>query len=137
MVELMTVLSQVVVPLVVSLLACILVLGRVYVRTLKPLVEQVQTIQYEASKAIKTGMSAMGDKGKQVQQDGALEKMVAKDILDQFPEIEIILGLVSPQTAEAIREHPERAMRLLDRYKDIIPLLTGGAAAKQQITYEF
>jgi len=97
----------------------------------------VQTIQYEASKAIKTGMSAMGDKGKQVQQDGALEKMVAKDILDQFPEIEIILGLVSPQTAEAIREHPERAMRLLDRYKDIIPLLTGGAAAKQQITYEF
>ena len=135
MVNYTLILVSVLVPIVVSIVVCILVLGRVFVNQIKPLIEQVQTIQDEADHAIKTGMSAMGQKSIQVRQDNKLEKMVAKDLLEQFPEIEIILNLVSPATAEEILDKPERALRLIDRYKEFLPFLTGGQQ-QQKIEYD-
>ena len=136
MVEIAFILGSFIVPLIVSLVVCILVLGRVYVNTIQPLIKQAEEGQAAVDKVVKTGMSAMGHKSGEVRLDNALEKMVAGDLIDQFSEIEAILSLVSPDTAAALRENPEKALKMIERYKDFIPLLSGESAPQKQIEYD-
>lgn len=137
MVEIAFIIGSFVVPLGVSLLVCLIVLGRVYKTTIEPLVILTNEGQEKLDAAVKTAMSAMGTKSGQVRQTNQLEKDIAGDLMDQLPEVEMILELLSPDTANSIRENPEKALRLLERYKDFIPLFTGAAGPKkQEIVYD-
>lgn len=128
--------SSIIAPLLVSFVVCILVLGRVYINQIQPLVDQAEANQASIEAAVKKAMTAMGAKSVEVRQDKALEKMISADLLEQFPEVEMILGLVSPKTAEALQENPEQALRIIERYKDFIPLLSGKTPGQAQIEYD-
>ena len=84
----------------------------------------------EATAAISGGMSALGVKSGDVRAEKALEKAVAGDILDQFPEVVMLLNQLSPETADMVRKNPQMALNLIQRYKPLIdkflPMLTGG-----------
>lgn len=128
--------SSLVVPIVVSLIVCVLVLGRVYLTQIEPLVKMAEANQAAVEAAVKKAMTAMGIKSGEVRQDKALEQLVATDIMAQYPEIEIVLGLVSPETADALRENPEQALRMIERYKAFLPALSGKTPGQQQIQYD-
>jgi len=51
--------------------------------------------------------------------------MMVGDIMEQYPEIEMALEYFSPDTADLIRKHPQRALTLLTRYKPIIDQILG------------
>ena len=92
----------------------------------------------DATNAISRGMSALGVKSGDVRAERALEKAVTGDILDQFPEVVMLLNQLSPETAEMVRKNPQMALNLIQRYKPLIdkflPMLTGekeGAAPGQ------
>lgn len=122
--------SSILVPLIVSFIVCVVVLGRVYVNQLQPLLDQAEVNNAAIESAVKKAMTAMGEKSATVRGDKALEKMVAGDLLDQFPEVDMILGLVSPTTREAILENPEQAFRLLERYQGLLEFLPGAQGKK-------
>lgn len=92
----------------------------------------------DATNAISRGMSALGAKSGDVRAERALEKAVAGDILDQFPEVVVLLNQLSPETADMVRKNPQMALNLIQRYKPLIdkflPMLTGGkeGAAPEQ-----
>jgi len=92
----------------------------------------------DATAAISSGMSALAAKSGDVRAEKALEKAVAGDILDQFPEIVMLLNQLSPETADMVRKNPQMALNLIQRYKPLIdkflPMLIGekeGAAPGQ------
>lgn len=75
------------------------------------------------------------EKGVDVRQFKSLEKSVAKDIFEQFPEFKIVLGLLSPETLEKIEANPEMALQLLTRYKPLIDQFLG-QKQQQQATFD-
>jgi len=94
----------------------------------------------DATEAISRGMSALGVKSGDVRAEKALEKAVAGDILNQFPEVMMLLNQLSPETADMVRKNPQMAMNLIQRYKPIIdkflPMITGRGEAGANPEYD-
>jgi len=80
----------------------------------------------EAQGALTRGMSAMNMKGQETKEINKMEKMMTDDIMEQYPELEIALEYFSPETAEMIKKHPQRALTLIARYKPILDQILGG-----------
>jgi len=98
-----------IVPALVAGLVSFLAVGWVYVNRMKPVMEV-------ADKAIKTGMSAMGSKSGQVRLEKSIEKAVAGDLMTaQVPELELLLGLLSPDTRELVQNNPEAVLAIAQR----------------------
>ena len=105
------------VPLAVNALVTLLLVGWVYTYRMVPLFDLVQEKIEVAEKAIKTGMSAMGQKSGQVRLDASVEGAVAKDMLNaQLPEAEFFLSLLSADTRELVEDNPEAVLRLAAKY---------------------
>lgn len=67
----------------------------------------------------------MGAKGLDSQEIAKVEGMVAEDmqegLLNVFPEFELILSWLSPDTLEALKENPATLPILFQRYGPMIP----------------
>ena len=79
----------------------------------------------EAQEAISKGMSALGDKGRKVRDTNKMEGMMLEDILAEYPEIQIALDFFRPELADDIRENPEIALRIIQKYKPMIDEILG------------
>ena len=95
----------------------------------------------DAARAVKTGMAALGVKSGEVRGEKALENAVFSDILAEYPEIQIGLEILSPDTAAMIEENPARAAKMLIRWgpliKEIIPQIAGRAGESAQKRQEW
>ena len=97
------------VPAVVGAVFSFLAVGWIYQYRMKPLMEV-------AEKAIKQGMSAMGTKSGQVRLEAGIERAVSKDLMTaQLPELELIMGMLSPETRELVEQNPQAVMALAQR----------------------
>jgi len=74
---------------------------------------------------MRAAASTMGNKSVEAREIQKMEKMMTGDILETYPELEIALEYFSPETAEMIKKHPERALTLIARYKPILEQLLG------------
>lgn len=74
---------------------------------------------------MRTAAATMGKKSGETRQIKKMEKMMVEDILKEYPEIELALEYFSPETAEMIKAHPERALILLQRYRPLIEKFMG------------
>jgi len=79
----------------------------------------------DTQKMMKAAASAMGNKSVESREMKKMEKMMVTDIMEQYPEIEMALEYFSPDTADMIRKHPQRALTLLTRYKPLIDQVLG------------
>ena len=80
---------------------------------------------------MKAAASALGNKSVESREMKKMEKMMVSDIMDQYPEIEMALEYFSPDTADMIRKHPQRALTLLTRYKPLIDQILNRDPSKQ------
>ena len=122
--DIMYVVSSLLVPALVAAVSSFLTVGWVYQYRMKPLMDQ-------ASLAIKRGMGALGDKSGQVRLERGIEKAVAKDMMTaQVPELELVMGMLSPETRELVESNPEAVMAIAQR----LGLFKGraGEAARSQ-----
>jgi len=90
----------------------------------------------EANEAISRGMSSMGNVGREAKDIKKMEKLMVTDIMEEYPEIELALEYFSPETAELIKKHPERALKLLTRYKPLIDAFMGVNPAQTREIYD-
>ena len=86
----------------------------------------------ETQNMMKAAASALGNKSVEAREMKKMEKMMVGDIMEQYPEIEMALEYFSPDTADLIRKHPQRALTLLTRYKPIIDQILGREGAQKQ-----
>ena len=122
--DIMYVVSYLLVPALVAAVSSFLAVGWVYQNRMKPLMLQ-------ADLAIKRGMGALGDKSGQVRLERNVERAVSKDLMTaQVPELELIMGMLSPETRELVEQNPQAVMALAQR----LGLFKGraGEAAKPQ-----
>lgn len=91
----------------------------------------------ETQNMMKAAASALGTKSGDARQAKKMENMMITDIMEQYPELEIALEYFSPETAEMIKKHPQRALTLLARYKPILDDILGreGTEGKQPYQY--
>ncbi len=90
----------------------------------------------DANNAISAAMSSLGKKSGESRQLKKMEKLMVNDILEQYPEIEAALEYFSPETAEMIREHPKRALIIMQRYKPLLDEFMGKASNEQPPTFD-
>lgn len=74
---------------------------------------------------MKAAASALGNKSVEAREIKKMEKAMVGDIMEQYPELEIALEYFSPETAEMIKRHPQRALTLLTRYKPLVDQILG------------
>ncbi|GAI27317.1 unnamed protein product, partial [marine sediment metagenome] len=79
----------------------------------------------ETDNMMKAAATALGKTGLDAKAMKKMEKMMMEDILEQYPELEIALEYFSPETAEMIKKHPQRALVLLARYKPVVEEILG------------
>jgi len=129
--------SQIVAIVMLSIIASITALIIAFRMIISPELETLITKKTkEANEAITKGMSALGDKGRQARDTKKMEKMMLTDILAEYPEIQIALDFFNPELADEIRENPEIALRIVQKYKPIIDeILKGrqGSTARREI----
>ncbi len=53
------------------------------------------------------------------------EKMIAKDIMEQYPEVQAVLGAVSPRTMEYFTDNPDILMEIISRWGPKIQAILG------------
>ena len=100
MVDIMYVVSYLLVPALVAAMSSFLAVGWVYQYRMKPIMDQ-------ANLAIKRGMGALGEKSGQMRLERNVEKAVSKDLMTaQLPELEPIMGMLSPETRELVEQNP-------------------------------
>jgi len=114
--------SQIAATILLSIIASITALIIVGNYAIRPMLEEKIA---EAETAIKKGMSALGARGREAREVNKLEKMMISDIMEEYPEIELALDFFSPETADMIREHPERGLKIIQRYKPILDEIIG------------
>lgn len=126
MVNIWFIVRSYIVPLLLTTLVNFIALGWVYKNRLEPLIT-------EAQNALKTGMSAMGQKSGVVRNQQAFDKELAGGIVDQYPELEMALELLNPDLAEKVKDNPSMALNFLQRYGPMLGInLTGKGAQTQQ-----
>jgi len=92
-----------------------------YVEQFKPLV----------SKAF----GLISEKGVEARKVKQIEKAVMDDIMNaQFPEIQLLLQYISPETAEMIKENPQAIPILIRRWLPLIQTLMGMSKQNQANT---
>lgn len=129
--------SQLIAIILVSMSTSITALIIVFRLLISPaLITTIDEKTQEANEAITRGMASMGDKGRETRDINKMEKMMVTDIMEEYPEIEIALEYFSPETAELIKKHPERALKLLTRYKPIIDAFMGVNPAQAREIYD-
>ena len=129
--------SQLIAIILVSMSTSITALIIVFRLLISPaLITTIDEKTQEANEAITRGMSSMGDKGSETRDINKMEKMMVTDIMEEYPEIEIALEYFSPETAELIKKHPERALKLLTRYKPIIDAFMGVTPTQAREIYD-
>jgi len=87
----------------------------------------------ETQNMMKAAASAMGQKSADSKSAKKMENMMITDIMEQYPELEIALEYFSPETADLIRKHPQRALTLLARYKPILDDILGREGAEKTL----
>lgn len=118
--------GSIAVPMVLSLITTTIVMIIVSKKYLVPLLSTlIDTKTQDAQNMMKAAASTLGQKSGEARQIKKMENMMFDDILEQFPELEIALEYFSPDTAELIRKHPQRAMTIIMRYKPILDGLMG------------
>lgn len=90
----------------------------------------------EANDAITKGMSALGNKGRESRDANKMEKMMVSDIMEEYPLLQMAIDFFSPDTAELIEENPERALKIMMRYKPIIDELLGTQQGSAREIYD-
>ena len=130
--------SSVVVNVVFTLTACIPVLYIVFKRLIIPVIEGVIDLKIQNTQdMMKAAASALGTKSGEARQLKKMEKKMGEDLINQFPEIDMILEYFSPDTADMMRENPERALVLIARWKPIIESFLGvQTGATQKTDYD-
>lgn len=103
-----------------------LCVGWVYKARLEPLISSYEKAAKEAEKAIKTGMSAMGTRSGEVRNQKAFDREMGESILGQYPEVELVLDMLSPDMAEKIREDPTLALNWMNRYGHLLGINKNG-----------
>lgn len=90
----------------------------------KQIGDELKTEFATAERALKTGMSAMSSKGVIMREVAEIEGLVSEGLLDQYPELQILLESVNPELYDKImvklRENPELIHILYDRWGHII-----------------
>ena len=86
----------------------------------------------ETQNMMKAAASALGTKSGDVRQIKKMENLMIEDIMEQYPELEIALEYFSPETAELIKKHPQRALTLIARYKPILDDVLGREGTKKE-----
>jgi len=114
--------ASVLLNLLVTIIVLYVLIRKVAVPVLTALIEEKLE---ETSIMMKSAATALGRTGLDAKEMKKMEKMMMDDILEQYPEIEIALEYFSPETAEMIKKHPQRAMVLLARYKPVIEDILG------------
>jgi len=100
-----------------------------YIATKRLIIPVLQAVidekMQETDNMMKAAASTMGLKSADMKSAKKMENMMISDIMEQYPELEIALEYFSPDTAEQIRKHPQRALTLLARYKPILDDILG------------
>lgn len=128
--------------IIVSVVLSIIITGVgfffVFKRFMIPVLEGVIDIKMtDTQDMMKAAASALGTKSGQARQIKKMEKSMGDDLITRFPEIEIVLEYFSPETAEMMRENPERALTLITRWKPIIESFLGvGTKQTQKVEYD-
>jgi len=95
-------------------------LGKKVQSDITAMVQEVDGILVEAQAVASKAYSQMGTVGATAKQEKALEKMVANDMMRaelgmDSAEIQQILSVISPSTAEYVKKNPQIAMKLLPK----------------------
>lgn len=120
---------SVLINVIFTVIVVYLLIRRVAVPILTAIIEEKLE---DTQKMMKAAASAMGNKSVEAREMKKMEKMMVGDIMEQYPEIEMALEYFSPDTADLIRKHPQRALTLLTRYKPIVDQILGREGAQKQ-----
>jgi len=121
--------ASVLISFILTVIVVFLLIRRVAVPILSAIIDEKLE---EVDNMMKAAASAMGLKSVESRELKKMEKMMVSDIMEQYPEIEMALEYFSPDTADMIRKHPQRALTLLTRYKPLIDQILGREGAKQE-----
>ena len=120
--------ANVLINVIFTIIIVFMLIKKVAVPVLTAIIEE----KIEATQnMMKAAASAMGKTGVEAKEIKKMEKMMVTDIMEQYPEIEMALEYFSPDTADMIRKHPQRALTLLTRYKPLIDQILGREGAQK------
>ena len=90
----------------------------------KQIGDELKTEFATAESAISKGMSALGTKSAQMREVAEIEGLVSEGLLDQYPEVQMLLESVNPELydkiMEKLRENPELIHILYDRWGHVL-----------------
>ncbi|GAG79302.1 unnamed protein product [marine sediment metagenome] len=114
------------VSMVLNIIIVIIMLFVAIKKAIIPVLEAViDEKTKETQNMMKAAASSLGQKSGEARQLKKMEKMMIGDIMEQYPELEMALEYFSPETAEMIKQHPQRAITLIARYKPILDEILG------------
>ncbi len=91
----------------------------------KELVFEVQGALDAAKPQIARSQSIIAQHGTTPRQVKAAEKMIAQDLVDQYPEIQALVGAISPPTEKYFTENPDILLEVLSRWGPKIQAILG------------
>ncbi len=92
---------------------------------MKELALEVQAALDHAKPQIARTQSIIAQHGTTPRQIKAGERMIAKDLVDQYPEIEALVGAISPRTQEYFTENPDILLEIVTRWGPKIGAILG------------
>jgi len=120
---------QTLINVLVPLLTALMIYWLVRRETNKSIERSIDRIKEEFQPTISKAFGQLGVKGADAKAIKQIEQMVAEDVNanvgTMFPEVELILGWLSPETLERMKEHPESLPILLQRYGPLIAQFAG------------
>lgn len=94
-----------------------------------------------ADAAISSGMTALSQKGVETREIKRMEKAIFSELLDQYPEVKLAIETFSPETAESLKENPQQAAIMLERYlplaEKLFPKLFQQRDKSEESKYDF
>lgn len=124
--------ASVLINVIFTIIVVLVLIKKVAVPVLTAIIEK--KIE-DTQDMMKAAASAMGKTGVEAKGMKKMEKMMVGDIMEQYPEIEMALEYFSPDTAEMIKKHPQRALTLLTRYKPLIDQILGRDEGSKPFQY--
>jgi len=114
-------------------------------KRVQPTLDEINAMLPAAERALKTGMSALGQKSADLKLEKRIEGMLYDSLIDQYPEIKMILEQLSPELLEEIEQNPRVLQGLMERWAPMIKQLTGinlipeqnNEPKKEQPDYDF
>lgn len=98
--------------------------------------KQMESITEEFKPLVSKVFGMAGAKGADAKAIKGIEQAVADDVSANigamFPEVELVLGWLSPDTLEKIKERPEALPILLQRYGPLIAQFAGKATGRSK-----